>query len=67
MCALKVTHGTKRVEIDFPVFSTILEYTEANAERCQAQIFIQTLEFYDSQTVIENRSKSSQQQEVSKV
>ena len=35
-----LTHGTKRAEIDFFVFLTILEYAESNAERCQAQIFM---------------------------
>ena len=33
---LKVTHGTKLVEIDFTVFLTIFKYAESNAELCQA-------------------------------
>ena len=42
-----LTHGTKRAEIDFMVFLTIFEYAESNAEWCQAQLFMQRLEFYD--------------------
>ena len=42
-----LTHGTKLAEIDFMVFLTIFEYAESNAERCQAQLFMQRLEFYD--------------------
>ena len=42
-----LTHGTKLAEIDFMVFLTIFEYAESNAERCQAQLFMQRLEFYE--------------------
>ena len=42
-----LTHGTKLAEIDFMVFLTIFEYAEFNAEWCQAQLFMQRLEFYD--------------------
>ena len=42
-----LTDGTKLAEIDFMVLLTIFEYAECNAERCQAQLFMQRLEFYD--------------------
>ena len=42
-----LTHGTKLAEIDFMVFLTFFEYAESNAERCQAQLFMQRLEFHD--------------------
>ena len=42
-----LTHGTKLAEIDFMVFLTIFVYAEYNAERCQAQLFMQRPEFYD--------------------
>ena len=53
-----MTHGTKRAEIDFTVFLTIFEYAESNAERCQAQLFMQRLEFYDSKLVSKIARKS---------
>ena len=62
-----MTHGTKRAEIDFTVFLTIFEYAESNAERCQAQLFTQRLEFYDSKIGPENRSKISQKQRCQQV
>ena len=34
-----LTHGM--------VFLTIFEYAKSNAERCQAQLFMQRLKFYD--------------------
>ena len=57
-----LTHGTKLAEIDFMVFLTIFEYAESNAERCQAQLFMQRLEFHDLIIGLENRSKISQKQ-----
>ena len=47
-----MTHGTKPTEIDLPVFLTIFEYAESNAEWCQAQLFMQRLKFYDSKLVL---------------
>ena len=49
-----LTHGTKLAEIDFFVFLTIFGYAESNAERCQAQIFMQRLDF-----LIQNWSQKS--------
>ena len=62
-----MTHGTKRAEIDFMVFLTIFEYAESNAERCQAQLFMQRLEFYDSKLVSTIARKSLKNKGVSKL
>ena len=62
-----MTHGTKRTEIDFTVFLTIFQYAESNAERCQAQIFMQRLEFYDSKLVSKIARKSLKNKGVSKL
>ena len=42
------------------VFLTIFEYAESNSKRCQAQLFMQRLEFYDSKSrkSLENLSKT---------
>ena len=53
-----LTHGTKRAEIDFMVFLTIFEYAESNAEWCQAQLFMQRLEFYDLKSASKIAQKS---------
>ena len=53
-----LTHGTKRAEIDFMVFLTIFEYAESNAEWCQAQLFMQRLEFYDLKSASKIARKS---------
>ena len=57
-----LTHGTKRAEINFLVFLTIFEYAESDAEWCQAQLFMQRLEFHDLKLGLENRSKIFQKQ-----
>ena len=62
-----LTHGTKRAEIDFTVFLTIFEYAESNAERCQAQIFMQRLEFYDLKLTSKIARKSLNNKGVRKV
>ena len=62
-----MTHGTKRAEIDLMVFLTIFEYAESNAERCQAQLFMQRLEFYDSKLVLKIARKSLKNKGVSKL
>ena len=62
-----LTHGTKLAEIDFLVFLTIFEYAESNAERCQAQLFTQRLEFYDLKLVSKIARKSLNNKGVSKV
>ena len=62
-----LTHGTKLAEIEFMVFLTIFEYAESNAERCQAQLFIQRLEFYDSKLASKITGKSLKNKDVSKV
>ena len=62
-----MTHGTKSAEIDFTVFLTIFEYAESNAERCQAQIFMQRLEFYDSKLVSKIARKSLNNKGVGKL
>ena len=51
-------YADPRHEIDFMVFLTIFEYAESNAEWCQAQLFMQRLEFYDFKLA----SKISQKQ-----
>ena len=53
-----LTHGTKRAEIDFMVLLTIFEYAESNAEWCQAQLFMQRLEFYDLKSASKIARKS---------
>ena len=53
-----LTHGTKLAEIDFMVFLTIFEYAESNAEGCQAQLFMQRLEFYDLKLALKIARKS---------
>ena len=62
-----MTHGTKLAEIDFTVFLTIFEYAESNAERCQAQLFMQKLEFYDLKLVSKIARKSLKNRGVSKL
>ena len=62
-----MTHGTKRAEIDFTVFLTIFEYAESNAKRCQAQLFMQRLEFYDLKLVSKIARKSLKNKGVSKL
>ena len=60
-----LTHGTKLAEIDFMVFLTIFEYAESNAERSQAQLFTQKLEFYDFKLASINARKSLKNKGVS--
>ena len=62
-----LTHGTKLAEIYFLVFLTIFEYAESNAERCQAQLFTQRLEFHDLKLVSKIARKSLNNKGVSKV
>ena len=62
-----LTHGTKLAEIDFCVFLIIFGYTESNAERCQAQIFMQRLELFDSKLVPKIARKSLNNTDVSNV
>ena len=62
-----LTHGTKLAEIDFFVFLTIFGYAESNAERCQAQIFMQRLELFDSKLVSKIARKSLNNTDVSNV
>ena len=47
MSALYVTHDMRRAKINFTMFLTFFEYVEFNAERCQVQLFMQRLEFYN--------------------
>ena len=60
-----LTHGTKLAEIDFMVFLTIFEYAESNAERCQAQLFMQRLEFRDLKLAPKIAQKSLKKKGVS--
>ena len=53
-----LTHGTKRAEIDFMMLLTIFEHAESNAEWCQAQLFMQRLEFYDLKSASKIARKS---------
>ena len=62
-----LTHGTKLAKIDFLVFLTIFEYAESNAEWCQAQLFMQRLEFWDLKLVSKIARKSLNNKGVSKV
>ena len=62
-----LTHGTKLAEIDFLVFLAIFEYAESDAERCQAQLFMQRPEFYDLKLVSKIAQKSLNNKGVSKV
>ena len=67
MLALYVTHRMRRAKINFTMFLTFFEYAESNAERCQAQLFIQELEFYDSKLASKITRKSLKSKGVSKV
>ena len=47
MPALYVTHRMRSAKIIFSTFLIFFENAESNAERCQVQLFVQRLEFYD--------------------
>ena len=61
-----LTHDTKLAEIDFMVCLIIFEYAESDAERCQAQLFMQRLEFYDLKLASKIALKSLKNKGVSK-
>ena len=67
VCLLYVTHRMRRAKINYTMFLTFFEYAESNAERCQAQLFIQKLKFYDSKLASKITRKYLKNKSVSKV